>query len=886
MKKIKKIMCIFLAIAMLVTVFPVVLPASAETIVASGKVSNVIWKLNSDGVIVFSGDGPIDGYYQDNQPWRSYYSQIKKAVINEGVTSLCGGLFRDCTTLTTVIIPNTVNYIGSFAFYNCSSLTEIALPKNIEKIESYTFRDCTSLKTIYIPLALVHIDHWAFWNTSAETIYYEGNSTDWGNIQFGYFNHLTSGATKFYNYDVEAYADSLIEYEKIKNDEPVELAAKTEYNGHTYGIYAQKLSWDEAAVYCESQGGYLVTITSQGENDAVASLLSGTNKAYWIGAESYDDVWEWVTGEPWEYTNWGKDEPADFSETRLAARINCETSGFIESLYGLEFYTGDWDAVRHLTVSGHDIPMDGFICEWEYGNLDESEFDYHIENGNSSEYNPKLAKITAILSNAVYNESDIENAYYSLGFTEENFDVYDYDGDFNPYKSGHSIGIKKSENDNYTICLVVVRGSVGNLLSSDWIGNYSIATTDDDKHIGFAYPANYIYLNIKDLFEKKSITGEVKFVITGHSRGAAVANLLAVQLMESGVSSEDIYNYNFACPDVACKDVFPAYNNIFNLCNREDPVPFVPGNLASVFTTPGTSWGKFGKTYWFTKDAIGTINPFDDHDMDLYLEFFEQELNLTDWGYSYEDFKDDVYHYVNGWVAKVLCPVDVIITDIDGNRIASVIGDEINYYGSNFGEVVILTDGDKKIIYIADERNFDIELIGSDKGNMTYSIEKYNMFTGETFESKTFSEVELFAGKKMKSPVYQAETTEDIELFVIQNVNGTDIASHLVNSDGTETEIEHIYTQEVFNPTCIKRGYSIFTCSGCGNTYTDFYVEATGHCDNNLDNVCDVCDEQIINCEHICHSNNEFLQFIWKIYNFIMRLFSMEKYCSCGAAHY
>lgn len=39
-------------------------------------------------------------------------------------------------------------------------------------------------------------------------------------------------------------------------------------------------------------------------------------------------------------------------------------------------------------------------------------------------------------------------------------------------------------------------------------------------------------------------------------------------------------------------------------------------------------------------------------------------------------------------------------------------------------------------------------------------------------------------------------------------------------------------------------------------------------------------------CDHICHSESPFWQFIWKIYNFLMRIFSMERVCACGEYHY
>ena len=45
-------------------------------------------------------------------------------------------------------------------------------------------------------------------------------------------------------------------------------------------------------------------------------------------------------------------------------------------------------------------------------------------------------------------------------------------------------------------------------------------------------------------------------------------------------------------------------------------------------------------------------------------------------------------------------------------------------------------------------------------------------------------------------------------------------------------------------------------------------------------------EEAEANCDHFCHSDNQFLQIFWNIISFFMRLFGTEQYCECGAAHY
>jgi hypothetical protein len=69
--------------------------------------------------------------------------------------------------------------------------------------------------------------------------------------------------------------------------------------------------------------GNLLTITSQAENDAVRGFFlkggwpAGNRGGKWIGGyqlptQSESNAgWQWVTGEPWSFTDWHQDEPSD-----------------------------------------------------------------------------------------------------------------------------------------------------------------------------------------------------------------------------------------------------------------------------------------------------------------------------------------------------------------------------------------------------------------------------------------------------------------------------------------------------------------------------------------------------------------------------------------------
>ena len=92
-------------------------------------------------------------------------------------------------------------------------------------------------------------------------------------------------------------------------------------NGHWYGMDFERRSWHEAAAYAqqvvfEGHRGYPATFTSRDELDWVlANVPFWGRREAWIGASQKGgaaeplDEWEWVTGERWEFSNWGEYEP-------------------------------------------------------------------------------------------------------------------------------------------------------------------------------------------------------------------------------------------------------------------------------------------------------------------------------------------------------------------------------------------------------------------------------------------------------------------------------------------------------------------------------------------------------------------------------------------------
>ena len=122
------------------------------------------------------------------------------------VVAIAQSAFSQCTSLTSITIPDSVTSIGVAAFFKCSNLSNITIPHGVSKIAYNSFFECTSLTSVTIPSSVTSIDGYAFAKcTSLTSVTIPSSVTSMGDGVFSGCIHLTSvaipsGLTSMGNY--------------------------------------------------------------------------------------------------------------------------------------------------------------------------------------------------------------------------------------------------------------------------------------------------------------------------------------------------------------------------------------------------------------------------------------------------------------------------------------------------------------------------------------------------------------------------------------------------------------------------------------------------------------------------------------------------------------
>lgn len=241
--------------------------------------------------------------------------------------------------------------------------------------------------------------------------------------------------------------------------------------------------------------------------------------------------------------------------------------------------------------------------------------DYSVFFSSSEQYNKKLAILGSIYALLAYKgptinlESYIDTKYSDLAMLFEKFgldEVKDinlanefHDDDISEMIIGHrEVTFNDIQKD---IIVVSVRGTDSTV--EEWSSNFDVGADTSAywdrnnsywrnklNHKGFDVAANRLYDRIINYIDEYVNSNRQKTIyIVGHSRGAAIANILGS--LFGNDDSIETFVYTFATPNTttADKDVRQSYKSIFNIVNKDDLVTYLPLDK--------WSFNKYGRTY-------------------------------------------------------------------------------------------------------------------------------------------------------------------------------------------------------------------------------------------------------------------------------------------------
>lgn len=106
--------------------------------------------------------------------------------IPASVSKIDFGAFYECIHLTAVEIPSGITEIGVATFSYCTALSQITIPQGVQTIADRAFSNCIRLASVNLPKSVTSVGQSAFADCAfLKDIHYAGTQAEWGAVTLG-----------------------------------------------------------------------------------------------------------------------------------------------------------------------------------------------------------------------------------------------------------------------------------------------------------------------------------------------------------------------------------------------------------------------------------------------------------------------------------------------------------------------------------------------------------------------------------------------------------------------------------------------------------------------------------------------------------------------------
>ena len=176
--------------------------------------------------------------------------------------------------------------------------------------------------------------------------------------------------------------------------------------------------------------------------------------------------------------------------------------------------------------------------------------------GDVTKYNSHIASLSMCAAYESGKRETVQTFLESMNYTGVQWNAY-YDLSYDMPESASLVAGKKTietKNGKETLIAVVFNGFN---YHTEWAGNFTIG--EGGAHEGFQASRDEALRFLKKYISDQGIEGPVRFWISGHSRGGALANVTAAYLSDpsyaylSGITVDGVYGYCFGAPGTMVK---------------------------------------------------------------------------------------------------------------------------------------------------------------------------------------------------------------------------------------------------------------------------------------------------------------------------------------------